>query len=101
MFGSATFNFNPAIHFFHINPAEHIFSQFTHIKDELQKTCFIKAVFGANIILCERRLARTVDIPKQEMSHPTIEQQLVKTQQLLEHYFNRAQELEYQLVDKQ
>lgn len=59
-----------------------------------------ETVFGANIILCERRLARTVDIPEQKMSPPTIEQQLVKTQQLLEHYFNRAQELEYQLVDK-
>lgn len=60
-----------------------------------------ETIFGVNIILCERKLARTVATPIQESSPPTIEQQLVKTQQLLEHYFNRAQELEYQLIDKQ
>lgn len=59
-----------------------------------------ESIFAVNIILCERKLARTLEIPAQKI-YTTIEQQLVKTQELLEHYFNRTQELEYQLIDKQ
>lgn len=60
-----------------------------------------ETIFAVNIILCERKLARTVAIPTQKIFPPSIEQQLAKTQLLLEHYFNRTQELEYQLIDKQ
>lgn len=59
-----------------------------------------EANFRINITLCERRMGRAISRDQNDSSRPTLEQQLAKTQQLLEHYFNRTQELEYQLMDK-
>jgi len=34
--------FHPAVHFLHVDPAQHIFFQIAHIQDKLQETCLIK-----------------------------------------------------------
>lgn len=76
-------------------------------------------LFSANIILCERALesGRPDALSQQvrhlndgqpaqgaggEQSEPDgpIVKQLAETQSLLEHYFSRCQELEYQLLDR-
>ena len=63
----------------------------------------------ANLLLCERRMQQRARpheaIPQPHSKHSEktdrseVEQQLAETQRLLEHYFNRCQELEYQLTD--
>lgn len=60
-----------------------------------------KALFEVNIALCQRRLKNTA--PQADGSSGqgiTVEQQLQNTQQLLEYYFTRSQELEAQLLGK-
>ena len=63
----------------------------------------------ANLLLCERRMQQRAR-PHEAIPQPTpthsektdrskVEEQLAETQRLLEHYFNRCQELEYQLTD--
>ncbi|WP_027331194.1 hypothetical protein [Marinimicrobium agarilyticum] len=60
-----------------------------------------KTLFEANIALCQRRLKNnaTSNLIGSEEGI-SLEQQLQNTQELLEYYFNRSQELEYQLLDK-
>jgi hypothetical protein len=73
-------------------------------------------LFANNIRLCEMRIARSsIKRPTEAAADPRtaqantpnpagldsdIARQLEKTQQLLEHYFIRCQELEYQLLDR-
>lgn len=68
-------------------------------------------LFAANITLCERAEARPLTpaikggITARAHSHGTLPdgtsaQQLEETQQLLEHYFIRCQELEHRLLDR-
>jgi len=63
-----------------------------------------EALFEVNITLCERRLKgasfQTVGTEGGQGQPITLEQQLQSTQQLLEHYFTRSQELEQQLLDR-
>lgn len=68
-------------------------------------------LFAVNITLCERALtpgyalkasseaAQLVDNTSQKLPSGATEQQLQETQQMLEHYFTRCQQLEYQLLD--
>lgn len=59
-------------------------------------------LFDANIYLCDQRLRNQVKhdgaTPKLSEAIPA-SQQLEETQSLLEHYYRRCQELEYQLQD--
>lgn len=74
-------------------------------------------LFANSIRLCELRMASTNARPPQDpgsasstqepaqapataRSASNIDRQLEDTQQLLEHYFARCQELEYQLMDR-
>lgn len=64
-------------------------------------------LFNANLTLCDQRLKRSQSRPVTAALTPNdspttilISQQLADTQQLLEHYYNRCQELEYQLIEK-
>ncbi|NYS60328.1 hypothetical protein [Vreelandella salicampi] len=64
-------------------------------------------LFAANVAVCEKALAKgrpkkinAALTPQPRLSNDAISQQLSDTQQLLEHYYNRCQELEYQLIDK-
>lgn len=63
-----------------------------------------KALFEVNIALCQRRLknaaAEVTNIDGAQGQDITLEQQLQNTQQLLEYYFTRSQELEQQLLDR-
>ncbi|MCK7544311.1 hypothetical protein MLC59_09045 [Marinobacter bryozoorum] len=96
--------------------------QYAQAKDLYQQAArqFGEAAFKHNIRLCERRLGsplkdshtqapdvketpkpvpvEAISVPKQPT--PTAEQQLAETQKLLEHYYTRCQELEYQLQDR-
>ena len=83
------------------------------------KACYQKAgelygtpLFANSIRLCELRLgnpvthqgvlpAATPKTPAQPTATTTdTEKQLAETQSLLEHYYTRCQELEYQLLDR-
>lgn len=63
-------------------------------------------LFNGNIQLCEKKLSgkslsTPLTLPPQAMQVTgNTEQQLQHTQQLLEHYYKRTQELEYQLLDR-
>ncbi|MHA6964313.1 hypothetical protein [Zobellella denitrificans] len=65
-----------------------------------------QALFSANIRLCEKRLTEKSganplsNISPEIIAASSLEQQLQQTQQLLEKYYTRAQELEYQLLDR-
>ena len=67
-------------------------------------------LFANSIRLCDLRLNQPVDLPtvvKASVAPATVVvanesqavRQLQETQQLLEHYYTRCQELEYQLID--
>lgn len=61
-------------------------------------------LFTANLTLCERAL-NNIPIQQRNVSADVvpalqISRQLAETQKLLEHYYNRCQELEYQLIAK-
>lgn len=64
---------------------------------------FGAALFEVNIKLCEqqRETKGASDDPAVNTRLYELEDQLNQTQQLLEYYFNRNQELEYQLLDQQ
>jgi len=85
------------------------------------KACYQQAgqLYGANLFansvrLCELRMGKTMSVTAPASNsgtavaaktpsapaHTATEQQLSETQHLLEHYFNRCQELEYQLLDR-
>ncbi|RUR27842.1 hypothetical protein ELY33_14720 [Vreelandella andesensis] len=57
-------------------------------------------LFDINISICEQRLQKPNQViksaPKSADAVP-VAQQLVETQELLEHYYRRCQELEYRL----
>lgn len=59
--------------------------------------------FKANLVICENRIKRqsrvdeSDDVAKEGKPRHRIEQQLSDTQALLEHYYRRCQEFEYQL----
>ena len=59
-------------------------------------------IFDINIRICEKRLQKPGQViksaPKSAETTP-IDQQLVETQELLEHYYRRCQELDYRLQD--
>jgi hypothetical protein len=64
-------------------------------------------LFSANVAVCEKALktGRPAQInaaltPRPHIDNNAVSQQLAETQQLLEHYYNRSQELEYRLIDK-
>ncbi|MBL1377755.1 hypothetical protein [Zobellella iuensis] len=60
-------------------------------------------LFKANLQLCQQKLDgrnTSASIPMLPNSENNIALQLKHTQQLLEHYYNRTQELEYQLLDR-
>lgn len=62
-----------------------------------------QAMFEVNITLCQRRLKNALAATHAEVSQEqgvSLEQQLQSTQQLLEYYYTRSQELESQLLDK-
>lgn len=68
------------------------------------KTCYQQAadrygahLFAKNVQLCELRLGKT---QVAAVVHSPEAVQLTQTQALLEHYYTRCQELEYQLIDK-
>ncbi|MGE6606448.1 hypothetical protein ACQKE4_07985 [Halomonas sp. NPDC076908] len=59
-------------------------------------------LFDINIQICEQRLQQPNQVfksaPKSADAMP-VAQQLAETQELLEHYYRRCQELEYRLQD--
>jgi len=61
-------------------------------------------LFEVNIALCQRRLKNApAQVANTEMAQEhgvSLEQQLQRTQQLLEYYYTRSQELESQLLEK-
>lgn len=58
-------------------------------------------LFAANITLCEHALQYgRKDNSQLYVIDNNIDKQLTDTQCLLEHYFSRCQELEYQLLDR-
>lgn len=64
-------------------------------------------LFKANVQLCEQKLngkalqPAATSLPQANTSNShALAQQLEQTQQLLEHYYTRTQELEYQLKDR-
>ena len=59
-------------------------------------------LFEANIKFCKTRLADKQEVEPKQVTRPaiTVEEQLAQTQELLEYYFIRSQELEYQLLAK-
>lgn len=68
-----------------------------------------KHLFAANITLCQRgssqRLAGSkstgpIDNQHQTTASSSVERQLSETQKLLEYYFTRCQELEYQQSER-
>lgn len=63
---------------------------------------FGASLFEVNIQLCEqyRKTEGASDDPMVNARIFELEDQLHRTQQLLEHYFSRNQELEYQLLDQ-
>lgn len=56
------------------------------------------ALFNANIMLCEQRLKGNTQKTVLPGS-PAESRQLNETQELLEYYYRRCQELEYKLLD--
>lgn len=75
---------------------------------EQAKTCYQHAgklygleLFANSIRLCELRLGRPRQYPKPATTGNSTEQQLADTQKLLERYYTRCQELEYQLLDRE
>lgn len=56
------------------------------------------ALFKANIMLCEQRLQPKGKAPVL-LGSPAVSRQLTETQELLEYYYHRCQELEYTLLD--
>ncbi|MGP9658457.1 hypothetical protein ACT3S5_10485 [Halomonas sp. AOP31-B1-25] len=56
-------------------------------------------LFEANITLCEKRLKGGGSVNPVLPGSPAESRQLIETQGLLEHYYRRCQELEYQLLD--
>ncbi|MGR7921049.1 hypothetical protein ACU6RQ_08060 [Zobellella denitrificans] len=65
-------------------------------------------LFKANLQLCKQKingtkhasLPVTTTTPAQVNGDSNLVLQLQETQKLLEHYYNRTQELEYQLLDR-
>lgn len=61
-----------------------------------------QSLFDVNIKICEQRLQKSGQViqhaPKSAETIP-IAQQLAETQELLEYYYRRCQELEYRLQD--
>lgn len=76
------------------------------------KTCYEMAarkygkhLFAYNIRLCDLRMGRSEPIPfappgSKSDENSDLTRQLEETQRLLEHYYARCKELEYQLIDK-
>lgn len=66
---------------------------------------FGKRFFDANLMLCEKRLqaggaTKSLLIGKEnKQTNTALAQQLMETQQLLEHYYTRCHALEYRLQD--
>ena len=61
-----------------------------------------QSLFNVNIKICEQRLQKPGQVIKsapQSAENIPIAQQLAETQELLEHYYRRCQELEYRLQD--
>jgi len=58
------------------------------------------AFFDVNIALCKRRMGSSDAAPSVDDTPVAFSQQLHNTQQLLEYYFIRSQELENQLLDR-
>ncbi|WP_404416381.1 hypothetical protein LG277_03315 [Vreelandella aquamarina] len=89
-----------------VKQAHHAFKQddYQSAKALYQKAAskYGQNLFDANIYLCEQRLRNQV---KHDGATPKLSeaisasQQLEETQSLLEHYYRRCQELEYQLQD--
>lgn len=62
-----------------------------------------KRLFDINLALCDKRMNKehpTVVKAQHISASPNDSLQLEQTQQLLEHYYNRCQELEYRILDK-
>lgn len=57
-------------------------------------------LFEANIALCKSRSSADTSEEDKTRQPPTLKEQIENTQQLLEYYFTRSQELEHQLLDK-
>lgn len=62
-----------------------------------------KRLFDINLTLCDKHMNK--EIPTEMRANktsasPNESLQLEQTQQLLEQYYNRCQELEYQILDK-
>ncbi|WP_030071917.1 hypothetical protein [Halomonas alkaliantarctica] len=57
------------------------------------------ALFKTNIMLCEQRLKTSSTKEPVLPGSPAESRQLSETQHLLEHYYQRCQELEYQLLE--
>lgn len=62
-------------------------------------TLYDSAFFSANIALCEQRIKGELVYKQSLAGSPAESRQLVETQSLLEHYYRRCQELEYQLLE--
>ncbi|MGP9632694.1 hypothetical protein ACT3R7_06475 [Halomonas sp. AOP43-A1-21] len=55
--------------------------------------------FSANITLCQQRINKENGSEPVLPGSPAESRQLKETQSLLEHYYNRCQELEYSLLE--
>src|SRR5258708_5370186 len=42
-------HFYPAVHFLHIDPAQHLFPQFAHVQDELEEAGFVEPILRAQV----------------------------------------------------
>lgn len=62
-------------------------------------TLYGSQLFSANITLCQQRLDTQHDKQPVLPGSPAESRQLKETQGLLEHYYRRCQELEYQLLE--
>ncbi|ATH79327.1 hypothetical protein LG409_06165 [Halomonas sp. NyZ770] len=62
-------------------------------------TLYDSAFFSANIALCEQRIKGEPEHKQVLAGSPAESRQLAETQSLLEHYYRRCQELEYQLLE--
>lgn len=80
------------------------FKQALHYYQQAAKQ-YGEHLFKANLHLCQQQLKGT-PTPTSIAGQPSVQAarhlalQLQETQQLLEHYYNRTQELEYQLQDR-
>lgn len=83
------------------------FKQALHYYQQAAKQ-YGQHLFGANLQLCKQKingtkhgsLPVTAAPPVQANNNSKLALQLQETQKLLEHYYNRTQELEYRLQDR-